>query len=459
MSHNLFPAFIATLEQMDCRHHTILAAVSGGMDSMVMAALLLQTKKYWAKSPYGLAGFDFAIAHVNYQLRGEDSHEDARLVRNWAKENEIPYFEKTIDLAAQLEQQGGNLQNAARQLRYAWFAQLSEEHGFDSIATAHHLQDSVETLLMNFFKGCGMAGLHGILKKEKQIIRPLLAFEKTELQQFAEGHLLRWREDVSNQSDAYLRNRLRHHLLPEIEALFPQATQHLFDNAQRFAEAELLYQEAVTGHKKKLLEKRGSDVYLHLKKLMRVKPLRTLLFELLKPFGLKATQVEEGIKLLNAAPGAFLDLEDFRLVRHQNFLIITPKVEKQSGFVLITEADQKVHTDHFELKIKQARNLPPSKQIDATDLYVNRTQLTFPLILRPWKEGDYFYPFGMQRKKKKVKKLLIDLKMPLHEKEKVWVLESAQKIVWLVGLRADERFRVVDQEAPLVHFSVKYHSS
>lgn len=338
----LFPSFAANLEQQEWRYAKIILAVSGGIDSMCMALLFAQAKQYFTKSPYGLAGFDFVIAHCNFQLRGEDSEQDAALVKEWAKLKGIPYYQNTFDTPNIIKEEG-NVQIVARRLRYEWFEALRKELNFDYIATAHHQQDSVETLLMNFFKGTGIEGLHGILPEKGRIIRPLLSFNKTDIAAYATHENLAWREDVSNQKTDYLRNKVRLELLPEIEKIFPNAVSSIYQNSLRFGEIEELYKQSIQGYRKKLVEQRGKDLYIPLRKLVQCRPLSTIVYELLKPFGLGPAQLPDALQLIDSDSGRYINFEQYRLLKDRNFFIITPLETKNSDNILVEE-----DTGHIE---------------------------------------------------------------------------------------------------------------
>ncbi len=361
-----------------------------------------------------------------------------------------------------LEQQGGNLQETARDLRYTWFENLRVQLGFDLIATAHHSQDAAETMLINLLKGTGIAGLHGILPQQGRVIRPLLALHKDTLLAYLSAQGITWREDSSNQKDDYLRNQVRNQLLPLAEQIVPGATEHLYRSSLHLQEAELLYQESVARYRKRLLEQRGKDWYIPLLKLRHCRPLGTILLELLRPFGFTAAQLPDLKRLTEAETGKYINAPAFRIIRNRNFLILTAQATPESGHILVEAGAERVGAAHFDLECcdrpMTETLLQDIIQADAREAaHLDFDKLVFPLVLRPWKTGDYFYPLGMNRKKKKVSRFLIDQKVPLHEKEKIWVLESDKKIAWVVGKRIDERFRIGAGTGRILSFFVRLH--
>ncbi len=421
----------------------VLAAVSGGVDSMVLATLLHE------------AGFPFAIAHCNFQLRGADSEADAAFVEAWAAERNIPFFRKNFNTEAEAQKGGWGIQETARRLRYDWFESLRNEEKFAAIATAHHADDSAETVLMNLFRGTGLRGLHGILPRQGKIIRPLLFATKKEILAYAAENSVDFRKDASNDSSDYARNALRHEVIPAIETQYPQALKAIAETAARIAGAEILYEKSAAKLRKKLLEPRGADYYLPIRLWQKTEAADALLYELLQPFGFSGGMIPEIKKLFAAQSGHYLDGPSHRLLRHRDFLVLTARHEEAptADLYLIEEGTESfVFPDgrlHFSL-IEAPENLasPPEVALLKADA------LEGPLVLRRWKAGDYFYPLGMGGKKKKVARFLIDQKISIAQKEKIWVLESGKRIAWVVGLRLDERFKVkADGEVLRVRFS------
>ncbi|AXY72796.1 tRNA lysidine(34) synthetase TilS [Paraflavitalea soli] len=444
-------------EHLFAAKDTLLLAVSGGVDSVVLCALCQQ------------AGYDFVIAHCNFQLRSTESERDEQFVRELGKKYGKEVLVKRFDTTAYAAQQKVSVQVAARELRYGWFEEIvqsrqsvppfggnSRQSGspisYDKetphvefpihILTAHHLDDNIETVLMKFFKGTGVAGLRGILPKQGKIVRPLLFAKKDELLEFAKAHQLDWVEDSSNEQDKYARNYVRHQVVPLLQKIYPEVVDNLADNIARFREVEVLYRQSVEGQQKKLLEYKGNEIHIPVLKLKKAVPLATLVYEIAKPFGFSAAQTGEIIHLLDSESGRYVASGSHRIIRNRNWLIIAPVANEAADHVLVEETDKEVTFAGGSITLKSIEPTHPfTAPAAATMACIDARQLHYPLILRRWKAGDYFYPLGMQ-KKKKLARFLIDQKVSKTDKEKVWVLESNKRIVWIIGMRIDDRFKV-----------------
>jgi tRNA(Ile)-lysidine synthase len=321
------------------------------------------------------------------------------------------------------------------------------------ILTAHHANDNIETLLINFFKGTGISGLRGILPKHGNIIRPLLFAKKEELIEFAKENNLSYVEDSSNVSDKYTRNYFRNQLIPSVQKVFPQVEDNLLNNIQRFKDIETLYQQSIQLHKKKLLEKKGEEIHIPVLKLFKSDPLPTIVYEIIKDFGFTSNQTEDVIKLLNSDSGKYVQSHTHKIIKNRNWLIITSSLTTVAENILIEEEDKVVEFLNGKLEMKQISaagyKLSGSERIAQLD----SDKIKFPLLLRKWKQGDYFYPLGM-KKKKKLSRFFIDQKLSLTEKENIWVLEMNKKIIWIVGKRIDERFKITPKTKNILKISL-----
>lgn len=410
----------------------ILVAVSGGLDSVVLTDILYK------------CDFDFAIAHCNFQLRGEESERDEFFVKSLQEKYGKEILVKKFDTEKYASEKKLSIQEAARNLRYNWFTEVitAWQSQPNFIATAHHVNDNIETLLLNFFRGTGISGLHAISAKQNNILRPLLFASREEILQYAKQYNLNWVEDSSNATDKYARNFLRLNLLPSVKKIFPSVENNLLENIERFKEVESLYNQSIALYKKKLVAQKGNEFFIPVLKLQQCVPLQTIIWEIIKDFDFSASQVGEIKKLLVAANGSYVSSAQYRIIKNRNWLIITPFKTTTAQNILIEETDNRIDFKKGELIFETltAHNISLSNNNSIAML--DAEQIKFPLLLRKWKQGDYFYPLGMN-KKKKLSRFFIDLKLSVTEKEKVWVLEANKKILWIVGYRIDERVKVL----------------
>lgn len=441
----------------------LLIAVSGGVDSVVLCELCKR------------AGFDFSIAHCNFRLREEESDRDEHFVKSLAEKNSVAFFVKKFDTEKYAQQNKISIQVAARELRYEWFNQIvtgewspSTGSGYHSpvnlnhskdtihyILTAHHANDNIETLLMNLFKGTGINGLRGILPKNGRIIRPLLFATKQEIKNFAIENDLAFVEDSSNVSDKYTRNFFRNQFMPSIQKVFPQVEKNLMDNFERFRDIEILYQQSIINHKKKLLEQKGEEIHIPVLKLLKTRPLSTIIYEIIKDFGFTSHQTAEVIHLLHSESGRYIQSPSYKIIRNRKWLIFAPNNNSVAQNILIEERDRVIEFDNGRLKLKIEKLTSENCQLttDSSKAYVDADEITFPLLLRKWKQADYFYPLGMN-KKKKLSRFFIDQKMSLTEKENTWIIETDKKIIWIAGKRIDDRFKITPQTKNIIKFSL-----
>lgn len=401
----------------------LLLAVSGGLDSVVLCELCKQ------------AGYDFSIAHCNFQLRGEESDRDEKFVEALAKKYGVPFFLKKFDTVAISKTGKKSIEETARDLRYKWFYELLEllktsnlkPQTTNLVLTAHHADDNIETLLMNFFRGTGIKGLHGILPKQGQLIRPLLFATRKELETFAEENKLAFVTDSTNAENEYTRNFFRNKIIPLVSERFPEAKENLVKNIQRFGETEVLYRQAIALHKKKLMEQKGNEIHIPVLKLMKTKPLPSVLYEIISEFGFTAHQAAEVIALLESESGKYIQSPTHRIIKNRKWLIISPNETKESQTILIENENDSIEFPAGKLEIKklQTSNLKfilrsfseggpqTSNNIAQLDL----SHIKFPLLLRKWKQGDYFYPLGMNKKRNSaVSSLIINCRL-LKKKE------------------------------------------
>ncbi len=416
----------------------LLLAVSGGVDSIVLCELCKQ------------AGYDFAIAHCNFQLRGEESERDEKFVRALAEKYGVEIFVEKFDTNSNAVQEKKSIEETARNLRYRWFEEIRIQNGINYILTAHHADDNIETVLMNFFRGTGIKGLHGILSKQNKIIRSLLFANKKELLAFAATNNLEFVQDYTNDQNDFTRNYFRNELIPAVKKVFPEADENILKNITRFGEVEQLYNQAIELHKSKLLETKGNESHIPVLKLQKTKPLATVIYEIIKDYNFTSHQAEEAIALLQSESGKYIQSTSHRIIKNRKWLIISPNQTAAAQNILIEESDKQITFTEGKLQIEKystfnINHSPLTAQLDLS-------QIKFPLLLRKWKQGDYFYPLGMQ-KKKKLSRFFIDQKLSLTQKEKVWVVESNKKILWVIGMRIDDRFKIMDKTKEVLQIS------
>jgi len=402
----------------------LLLATSGGIDSMVLVDLCSQSK------------LDFAIAHCNFQLRGEESDEDENFVRIQMGKLQVPIFIERFDTKAFAEQQKLSIQVVARNLRYEWFYSLLAHHNFDYILTAHHLDDSLETFLINFTRGSGIEGLTGIPEQNDKIVRPLLVFSRKEIEAYAVENQISWRDDSSNASDKYLRNKLRHEVIPVLKELNPSLLASFENTVLHLKQTQSLADDAVNHLYQTVVNEEEHHTVIDLKKLLQHANYKAYLYQWLQPFGFSDwTAVYD---LLEAQSGKQVLSESHILLKNRGVLLLFPKQTK------ISEEVYWIAKEQTDVKVPLKMNFCNVSDISnqtSNVIFVDEALLQFPLTLRRWLEGDVFQPSGMTGKKK-LSKFFKDEKYSLWDKANAWLLCSADTIVWIVGKRPDERFKV-----------------
>jgi tRNA(Ile)-lysidine synthase len=416
----------------------VLLAVSGGLDSVVMAELFHRVNQ------------PFAIAHVNFTLRASDSDEDAVFVENMAKRYGVPFHLVRFDTTTFAQDRGLSIQMAARELRYTWFAQLLATYSYPYVATAHHKNDVLETLLLNLTRGTGLAGLHGILARQNQIVRPLLFATRDQLAAFVNEAGLVYREDSSNANDTYARNRIRHHVVPILNDLNPGLWQTLPRTVERLRSAEVLMRAELDRSWQDVAEVRNEGILL-----LVLPELAFRLMEWLKPMGFTTDQARQVADMLGKPTGQIIQSVTHRIVHERTGLLIEAIPEQTTIDLLLNDWSEKV----LELSKGRALTLDvmdrpagfiPSPDPDIASL--DADQLTFPLQIRLWKQGDRLRPLGLKGHKL-VSDLLNDLKLSRLEREQTVVLLSGGEIAWVVGWRIAHRFRITAQTRKIARFS------
>ena len=407
----------------------VLLAVSGGVDSMVLASLFLESK------------IDFGIAHVNYHLRDKDSDQDQLLVENWCIKHNITFHLR--DVRPDEYQISESIQMVARTIRYDFFASLKADFGYSKIATAHNANDNLETVLLNLTKGTGIFGLTGIAPiLDSHIIRPMLFTSKEDVYEYAKSKEISWREDVSNAKNDYQRNRIRNVVIPELKKINPNLEDTFQDTLDRIKGVAAITESEVSQY---AID--DYETHQELKIDWVANDLRslTLLSELLKPFGMSyksSKDLQEAI--LNQKVGAMFESSSHQINLDRNSLIISPIVREPNEHFYLTEetGERSVTSGKLYWKKLAGKNLP--KQIAKNEAYFDFDKIQWPLMVRHWEQGDVFQPFGMSGKKK-VSDFMIDSKIPVTLKQQVLILESGNDIMWLIGHRTDDRFKVTSE--------------
>lgn len=408
---------------------TILLGISGGVDSVVMAYI------------FKTAGYRFSIAHCNFQLRGDESNDDEMLVRELAKKYEVPFHCKRFDTVNYAKDNKLSLQMAARELRYNWFEELRNAHGYCCIAVATHKDDEIETMLINLTRGTGIAGLHGIMPKQGNVIRPMLFATRAVIERYAKKYKLPFRNDSSNLSDKYIRNKLRNHIVPVLMSINPGLKETMARSIEHFRDVETIYRNAVEKQRMLITEQRPDGLHFSLEKLKKIEPLRTYLYEFLRPYNFKEDVVEQIETSLDGVSGKQFFSSSHCLIKDREALIVFPLQQPDKLTGIIHRGTRSLNVPlKLVLKVRNAKDITILKSPDIA--YLDYSLLDFPLIVRRWQKGDRFVPVGMKGRKK-ISDFLIDSKVPLHIKDNIFVLITAGgEIVWIVGLRIDDRFKV-----------------
>ncbi|MFA8450869.1 MAG: tRNA lysidine(34) synthetase TilS [Bacteroidales bacterium] len=426
-----FSEYIENHQLID-KDQKVLLAVSGGPDSVVMIHLFHQAK------------IEFAIAHCNFHLRGKESDEDEQFVVQLSQRYAVPLFIEHFNTKKYAKENGISIQMAARDLRYKWFDEIRNANSFNFIATAHHADDAIETFFINTIRGTGIKGLHGILPKQGNIIHPLLFMTKDNIFNYCEDNKLAFRSDSSNDSDKYIRNKLRHHVIPIIKNIQPNFNSIMLDNFERINSQENLLQALVEKEFDKICNKQENKVTIDIDRLMQIPyPLEALRMYLSAYHFNFDTCSDVIYSLKNGQSGKQFLSPTHSLLRDRKELILISAERKEK---FDTEIEISIDTLEiicpFPLKFRTTTNKPNEETLKNSNFaFLDKTKLKFPLILRKWRQGDKFKPYGMKGYKK-ISDYLIDKKINLIQKENTWVICSEEEIVWLVGHRIDDRFKI-----------------
>ncbi|WP_020601640.1 tRNA lysidine(34) synthetase TilS [Spirosoma spitsbergense] len=436
-----FLAFINDNHLFDTTKRVLLA-VSGGLDSIVMAELVHRIKQ------------PFAIAHVNFGLRGTDSDADALFVKNKADDYGVPFHLTHFDTAALAAARKVSIQMVARELRYNWFAQLIREQEYTGVATAHHLNDVLETMLFNLTRGTGLAGLHGIARYQDGVARPLLFATRAQLAAFADEQALAYREDSSNADDKYARNRIRHHVVPVLTELNPGLWQTLPHTLERLRAAEVLMQTELTRSWRETTVQQGSQTLLPAATLNGLPEPAFRLAEWLKPFGFTTDQAGKMVECLTKPAGQLFASATHRVMHERAGLVLELLPVPADYEISLPDWSQTpiLVPGRFTLTV-DVMPRPTRFELSANRAvaYLDADKLQLPLTIRPWQQGDRMRPLGMGGHKL-VSDVLNDLKLSRMEREQTAVMVCGHEIAWVIGLRIDHRFRITSETKRIAHF-------
>ena len=403
----------------------ILVATSTGLDSMVLTDLCLKSN------------LNIALAHCNFQLRKQENLEEEEFIFNFATQNSLQIFTKKFNTNRFAQTSKQSIQMAARQLRYEWFQHLAKAHHFDCILTAHHADDNLETFFINLGRASGIEGLSGIPKHKSNIVRPLLPFSREDILSYANEYQLHWCEDSSNASLNYQRNKLRHNVIPELKAIFPHILDHLLTTQTHLSSTQNLLQNHLKTVETEVCElKANGEMQYNIEAIKAFGHPQDYIYPLLKPYGFTDWAALQN--LISAQSGKQIVSTTHRAIKNRQVLIVAPLEEFGTFEREISKSPSETVIPNWSKKI----TILPSKEINRNQkdvIYVDAEILKFPLTVRSWRPGDYFYPEGMTGKKK-LSKFFKDEKLSLTDKSRVLVLCSDSKIVWVIGLRADQRF-------------------
>ncbi|HTA62853.1 MAG TPA: tRNA lysidine(34) synthetase TilS [Bacteroidia bacterium] len=425
-----FTSYIQSNKLFD-KHNKLLVAVSGGTDSMVLCSLLANT------------GFSFSVAHCNFNLRGAEADNDEKFVLEYCKKNKIKCFSKKFETAVYAKNKGISIQMAARELRYSWFNELITSNDFDYLLTAHHANDNIETFFINLLRGSGINGLKAILPKKDKTVRPLLFATRIEIEGYLKENKILFREDSSNKEDKYLRNHLRLQVIPALKKINPSFEKTVSAEIEILQQTNLILQKEVEKQRKKLLLKEDSAHKINIEQLEKTIASKLILFELIKDFGFNSSQANDVYNSLKAQSGKVFTSETHTIIKDREFLLIKKNEQENQSDIFINENTTSIKSP-IKIKIeftKGSIDSIPKKDFKANKAFIDADKLVFPLILNKWQLGDKFKPLGMKGFKK-VSDFFTAEKASLFDKQNQYILRCNKDIVWLVGKRVDDRFKV-----------------
>jgi len=424
----------------------LLVAISGGIDSTVLTHLFHQLK------------FSISLAHCNFSLRGKDSNKDEQFVKELGIKLKIPTYTIKFDTISYAAEKGLSTQMAARDLRYTWFDKICRENNIDYIITAHHKEDVIETFIINLTRGTGLDGLTGIPQINGNVVRPFLIFDRNDILIYATKNKLQWREDQSNSSIKYVRNKIRHKIVPVLKELNPSLLNTFQNTLDNLKGSQQIVKDQIQNIKEKVITIHQNEVYFDVLQLKELSNPKVYLFHLLNEYGF--SEWDAIVDLLNAQSGKYILSKTHRLLKNRTSLIVSKITNsEETPYFKILENTLKIKEPiqlkfetiiiPFGTKNHQSKILNELISNDSTVISVDYDKIKFPLTIRKKQKGDYFFPIGLQGKKK-VSKYFKDEKMSLIEKENTWLLCSKNDIIWVIGKRLDDRFKVTNTSSKIL---------
>ncbi len=407
----------------------ILLAVSGGIDSMVMAYLFHQQD------------YKIGIAHCNFSLRASESDKDEDMVRQFASDHHIPFYTTRFETKSFAKKNRLSVQMAARDLRYNWFEEIRMKNGYDSIAVAHNLNDNIETLLINLIRGTGLTGMTGMKPLSNKIIRPLLFATRQDILTYRNHHKIIFREDKSNADTKYSRNKIRHLVIPVLKEINPSIELTLNETAERFSGLNEIVSEYIVRLKESISEEKEQFITFNISQLRTFLHKKAVLFELFRPYGITKALLIDLMKVIEGKTGGQIITDTHRIIKNRKEIIVSyDEIRNETRYIIKNE--ELLCTFPGILSVRNVRitetfEIPSDSHIACID----SQKVTFPMIIRKWKAGDHFFPLGMKQKKK-LSDYFIDKKYSRFDKENIFILESDGKIVWIIGDRIDDRFKI-----------------
>lgn len=421
------------------KEKNLLLAVSGGLDSVVMSHLIHSMS------------FSVALAHCNFNLRGESSDKDQVFVEQLAAQLGLTVATKKFNTQDYAKKEKCSIQVAARTLRYQWFDELLAKEHFDFVLTAHHADDNLETFIINLSRGTGLDGLTGIPQKNKKIIRPLLPFSREQIEHYAKENAIAWREDLSNLEDKYLRNKIRHSVVPALKELTPSFLNAFNKTLEHLKMSRDIIDKSIETLSINIIEQDAHGLALNIAEIEKLSNTKAYLFEFLKAYNF--TEFNDVSQLLTAQSGKQVLSATHRLIKDRDKLLLTELKEKNEFEYSFLKNEQVLSTPFFTLEAAKVEQ--GGKNFEGhNEIMIDLEKIKFPLLVRKWKSGDYFYPLGMTGKKK-LSKFFKDEKMSLPQKEKIWLLCSAGEIVWLMGKRLDNRYKITEQTKQILKITLQ----